>query len=689
MPRPIDSHTKYVPALDGLRAIAVVAVVLYHLNVSWTPGGLLGVAMFFTLSGYLITSNLMRAKYQKDSWGLHRFWLRRFRRLLPAVVLTVLTVLMLSALIQPASLADRWPESLSSLLYINNWFVIATGNSYFDQFAGAGPLDHMWSLSIEEQFYLIWPLVLLLIYVVARGHRRVIIASTVALALGSFALMWFLASTGTDSTRIYEGTDTRAGGLLIGAALAIALVKRNGNVSVSLPIAQASGGIGVLGTIALIGALPDDSPFLYRGGLLLLSMLAAMAIVGTLHPESWTSKVLGTTPFRWIGERSYGIYLWHMPVVVFLPEQLGSTWVHHATVMGVSIVLAALSWTLIEDPIRKNGFFQPALHWFRRVRAVKFEGLPHPGIPRPVLSGAMVVLVAVATIGIPATVLGYGKQVNLASGSQQTMEIDSRPDVGEVVATGPARTRCTTVVHVGDSTSIGMFEDLQLPDPSDNAAIRYREVGANDVVTSVFGARATAEGWQDYPSAVASVQQLMAEGQPDGTCWVIATGVNDAANEAVGHAYPHDQRIQAMLDELEGESILWATATTGRDYGPWDIANMKLFNDALKKKQKKNANLHIFDWATDAKAEWFLDGDLVHYNATGNAERSARFADALAQAFPAKGKGPKNRIVTTKERDTETSADTVSTSTDAGDTTDTDTATASTTGTNSENSGVY
>ena len=175
------------------------------------------------------------------------------------------------------------------------------------------------------------------------------------------------------------------------------------------------------------------------------------------------------------------------------------------------------------------------------------------------------------------------------------------------------------------------------------------------MVTSVFGARATAEGWQNYPSAVASVAELKAQGMPEGTCWVIATGVNDAANEAVGHGFPHPDRIAQMLDQLKGERVLWSTAWTGRNYGPWDIVNMEPFNDALRDAQKKHPNLHLYDWAADVEQEWFLEGDLVHYNATGNAERSARFADALAQAFPEKGKGPKSRIVDTKDREVFTS----------------------------------
>ena len=215
MPKPVDSRTTYIPALDGLRTIAVMAVLFYHLGASWAPGGLLGVAVFFTLSGYLISTNLLRAKYRHDTFRLSTFWLRRFRRLVPAVVVTVAAVFLVTALSTPGELGDRVGESISSLLYVNNWYVIAQGQSYFDQFESTGPLDHMWSLSIEEQFYLVWPLVLALLFALFGRRKRakwLIGAATLALATASFWWMAHLSNAGADATRIYEGTDTRAGG---------------------------------------------------------------------------------------------------------------------------------------------------------------------------------------------------------------------------------------------------------------------------------------------------------------------------------------------------------------------------------------------------------------------------------------------------------------------------------------------
>ena len=179
-----------------------------------------------------------------------------------------------------------------------------------------------------------------------------------------------------------------------------------------------------------------------------------------------------------------------------------------------------------------------------------------------------------------------------------------------------------------------MFDDQSLPDPADNAEAAYLAAGADYGRESVFGPRATTDGWNEYPSAVDSVKQLLDEGQPEGTCWVINTGVNDAANVAVGSIPPVEERIRIMLDLLDGQRVMWPTTVSDTESGPWAQENMREFNEALLRVQKDYPNLRVFDWAAEVDHAWFLEGDFVHYNATGNAERSHRFAGALVRAFP-------------------------------------------------------
>jgi peptidoglycan/LPS O-acetylase OafA/YrhL len=372
MPRPIDQRTAYEPALDGIRALAVAVVVTYHLGVPQTPGGLLGVGVFFTLSGYLITSILLASWRRSGGLELATFWIRRAKRLLPALFLVLAVVMVATALVAPDGIVDRWKEAVASAFYVSNWTTILGGASYFDRFTGPGPLDHLWSLAIEEQFYLFWPLLLLAMLKVARGRLRVVLLGTVVLAATSFLLLAVLASPGFDNTRAYEGTDTRAGGLLIGAALAMVWQPRlsadddagRWPSRWTLRLGQArvgrwldvTGVIGI-GTVAWLVVTTDDySMTLYTWGLLALSVATAGVIAASVHPASRVVRpALSVEPLRWIGERSYGIYLWHLPVIAFTPDSVleDAPVLRGLVQVAITVCIAALSWTLLEDPIRR------------------------------------------------------------------------------------------------------------------------------------------------------------------------------------------------------------------------------------------------------------------------------------------------------------------------------------------------
>ncbi|HTR89639.1 MAG TPA: acyltransferase, partial [Solirubrobacteraceae bacterium] len=221
MPRPAESNRRYIPGLDGLRALAVLCVIAYHLRFSWAQGGMLGVAVFFTLSGYLITDLLLGHWVGAGDLGLGRFWLRRARRLLPALFAMLALVTLWVSLLDAAQLAEVRRQVISAALYLANWSTIAQHASYFARFATPLPLDHLWSLAIEEQFYLIWPWLLLLGIWLVRSRLGLILL-TLLLAAASALAMALLYHPGYDPTRVYEGTDTRAFGLLLGAALAMA-----------------------------------------------------------------------------------------------------------------------------------------------------------------------------------------------------------------------------------------------------------------------------------------------------------------------------------------------------------------------------------------------------------------------------------------------------------------------------------
>lgn len=684
MPRPINKNHRYVSGLDGLRALAVAVVVLYHLNVPGFVGGLLGVGVFFTLSGYLITTNLMRSWDKRGNLGLKTFWLRRFRRLMPAVILTLIAVLILTAALEKQNLKQHGLEALSSLFYVNNWHMIFQEKSYFDNFGGPSPLSHMWSLSVEEQFYLVWPILLLVLLFVLRSRFAVTLA-TLAIAVGSFVLMWFIADPVMDNTRAYEGTDTRAGGLLVGAALAIWLSSRaykGKQTKPDLKFANAFGLIGVAGIVALVVMLPQESIFLYQGGLVLLSVASLLAIFSVLHEGTVWSKVFGWGPIRWIGERSYGIYLWHMPVIAFMPQawlEEHKLWATLITV-AVSVAIAALSWSLVEDPIRKHGVIPPIREWLRSRRANRELGVtdaqPSPftrPFPAFFATGAAVVLAAIVAVGATPVFVNPTQTAAAAGGVPPAMELDSG-DKGAATAAGGGQGSanvngseaadggavasaagknkkagqmwCERVVHVGDSTSIGMFATDQVNTPEDSAFNTYVEYGAKEVVDSVFGARSTTEGWDapdgsaSYPSAIDSVNELKARVPAEGTCWVVATGVNDAANISAGASLGHRERIDEMMELLGKDAkVLWPMVTTNTDSGHYARSNMEIFNDALRETTEDYPNLRLYDWPSEVDYNWFGVDDYAHYGSEGNTQRAHRFAAALAKAFPAEKNG--------------------------------------------------
>src|ERR687885_909238 len=309
MPKPIGSTQRYMPGLDGLRAFAVLAVIAYHLKLGWAQGGLLGVGVFFTLSGYLITDLLLG---QRDAVGhlrLGDFWIRRARRLLPALFLMLAVVVAWVTLLDRSQLPALRGDVAAAAVYMSNWWNIFRHASYFSRFGPPPPLDHLWSLAIEEQFYLIWPWLLLLGLRFVKG-RYWLAGLTLAVAALSAIVMALVYQPGADPTRVYEGTDTRAFGLLVGAALA--MVWPSYRLRADLPLGRrqllnAVGVVGLVGIALLIWQTNQYSPFLYRGGIVLLSVTTAMTVAALAHPASWLGPALGWGALRLLGGRPHGI----------------------------------------------------------------------------------------------------------------------------------------------------------------------------------------------------------------------------------------------------------------------------------------------------------------------------------------------------------------------------------------------
>jgi len=366
--RPSATAMPYVPALDGLRALAVAAVLLYHGDVSWMPGGFLGVEVFFVISGYLITALLLAERERTGGTAFLQFWARRARRLLPALFALVVAVAVAWLVWHPEEVARIRGDLAASLGYVTNWYQIIVGQSYVEALGRPSPLRHLWSLAVEEQFYLVWPVALALLVRVTRGRRTPMVIATLAFAAGSALLGAALFKVGEDPLRSYYGTDTRAAGVLLGAALAIAAPPwslRPHLARWSRWLLSLAGVVGLMGIGWMCMRANEFDPFVYRGGFLLLDLCTLAVIAALVHPGitgvgRGVGAALGSGPLVWIGRRSYGIYLWHWPIFVLTRPDLdvdpaawyGSGWRLLALRIGLTLVVAELSYVFIEMPVR-------------------------------------------------------------------------------------------------------------------------------------------------------------------------------------------------------------------------------------------------------------------------------------------------------------------------------------------------
>lgn len=361
MKRTTRYSRKYVPSIDGLRALAVITVIAYHLNFSWAKGGFIGVDIFFVLSGYLITNILLTQWEKNQTLQLKQFWLRRFRRLIPAAYVMIVVVVIFSVLFYSEILKNLRGDAIASFFYVSNWWFIFHNVSYFDSFGMPSPLKNLWSLAIEEQFYLIWP-VFLLVFLRWVKNPKLLLKIVIGLGLLSAIWMTILYVPGTDPSRVYYGTDTRLFDLLSGCALAF--VWPFNRLSPNIP-KRSKAALNIAGTISilfffLITALVSEyQPFLYRGGLLFVAIMGVVMIATIAHPASYLSKIFSFKPLRWIGTRSYGIYLWHYPIITLTTPvlEIGQPSIWRSILqVAATFIIAELSFRYIETPIRKNGF---------------------------------------------------------------------------------------------------------------------------------------------------------------------------------------------------------------------------------------------------------------------------------------------------------------------------------------------
>ncbi|HEY1282102.1 MAG TPA: acyltransferase family protein [Acidimicrobiales bacterium] len=352
-----------MPGVDGLRALAVLAVFVYHFHNGggWLPGGFLGVDVFFVISGYLITSLLLSEFRKEGRVDLVRFWLRRARRLLPAVGVLIAVVMVLGAFFDFGQISTLRAQALASMAYVTNWDLILSHQSYFEEFARPSLFRHLWSLAVEEQFYLLWPLVFAAC-MTRFGHRRLLVG-VFAGAIASSLLMAILFDP-ANPNRVFYGTDTRATPLLVGVALAFfwhpeRLKQKTGTLA---PAAlDAVGAFGLAMVLITFLTVHDYEPSLYHGGFLLLSVWTALLLGALAHPAASIGGIVGNPAMRWLGLRSYSFYLWHWPILELTRPGIDVPLhgpVLFALELSATIALADLSYRYVEQPFRRSSSWQ-------------------------------------------------------------------------------------------------------------------------------------------------------------------------------------------------------------------------------------------------------------------------------------------------------------------------------------------
>jgi peptidoglycan/LPS O-acetylase OafA/YrhL len=396
-----------LPGLDGLRGIAVLAVIIYHADVSLLVGGFLGVDVFFVLSGFLITSLLIDELTRTNTVDRARFYIRRIRRLMPALFLVLFFSVLVSGLFVLDAAYHVRRDLPWAITFVLNWSYLFFEQSYFVNISRPPLLQHLWSLSVEEQFYVVWPIVLIGLYKVKIGNLspriKIFIASSV-LAIASTAWMVHLSVANgfpipNDPSRVYFGTDTHAMGLLVGCAAAALWRSERLNERLTPDRAAAMNGLGLLSIAGLAYFflfVSELNEFLYRGGFLVLSILTAILVIVAAHPGLKFGQRLGNPVLKWFGDRSYGIYLWHWPIFVLMRSGIDIQWPDPiAFVVKVSIVLviADLSYRYVEMPIRNGAIGSRITVW-------RAAGVPRPQVRTLMTTAVTVVVLSASLVGM-------------------------------------------------------------------------------------------------------------------------------------------------------------------------------------------------------------------------------------------------------------------------------------------------
>ncbi|MBP5843604.1 acetyltransferase, partial [Lactiplantibacillus plantarum] len=612
---------RYITGFDGIRTLAVLGVIIYHLMPASLQGGYLGVPIFFVVSGYLITDILLQDILSRGHVRIWRFLGHRMRRLYPAFVTMLLGTTAYITLFQRSLLTNIRATVLTNLVYVYNWFEINHGQSYFDRFNGESPFTHLWSLSIEGQYYLFWPLVIGILMVIFKKRSRVFWFMMIAAGISAITMAMLYDPANTN--RVYYGTDTRMFAILLGSGLAFIWPSRElsadiANVNrVTLDIL---GGASLIAIIWMFFQMSGQSDFTYRGGMLLFTVLSTVLVATVAHPASHLNRVLTNPLFKYVGQRSYGIYLYQFPVMIFYETKVKNIGDHlllnSLIEVALILIVTELSYRFIENPMRHYDYSRLLVDFKDFLRKPKFNRVTTAIVA---LTTVLFVITAVGFVQQPSKAEANKKtelQKTIAANSKaadkknaaalkrqkaaQAAAASSKKVATEKMQTKQAEAKLnskqkqvekeydlkpqvvlamanTDLTAIGDSVLLDVSSDLQ-------------DVIPGTVVQGRVGRQVT-----EVPGIINS---LKSQGQ---------LAHNVLLNIGTNGTITDDQAEQVVKLIGKDRQIFWVTAHVPTQ--SWQ----NQVNAQIAKTAKKHANVHVIDWHGRAQNQsgWFAD-DNVH-----------------------------------------------------------------------------
>ena len=595
----MSKKTKYLPSIDSLRAIAVIAVIIYHIDANYLPGGFLGVDLFFVLSGYLISSLIIKEYKSTGTVNLYNFYVRRARRLLPAVYFMITVVLIIITLFNGVLLKKSYLDALFGYIYSSNWWYIFHKLDYFDSFGSQSPFKHLWSLAIEEQFYMFFPLIFLIFNRKSKSNNSnsklnknfiYVVLSLILVSLIAHILLFDI----NNINRIYFGTDTRAFSLLVGVVGAILYpmdrlserTTKKDNMIYSI--------VSLVSILVLIGIMINTSEYntwLYRGGFLLVAIIGLIIIISSGRQYTFMSKLLSFKPFVFIGKISYSLYLWHFPILVVTTpvSEIGNPNLFYVTLRIILIFLVATgSYMFVETPIRKLGFVNYINLLFKRI--MKFKNNT-----KKIIFASIVLVTVVFTMGV------FGKSVPYLSTAFVTEMSNNKES--QFISNNNENNTNNSSEHKNDNNN--NQEDNKSEDKKYSSLLVIGDSLTVDIGEKIKekypGAIIDGKISRQLTAATALADQY-ANYNNENTAVIFQLGTNGFFTES---------QVEELVKKFDKADIYFVNVKVPRT---WE----KTVNKELDALKERHSDITIIDWYSVANNNQnYFEPDKVHLNSEG------------------------------------------------------------------------